>query len=307
MSPQEMSTKKALFIIGSLVAFAGITLILPAKYLGVKPVKKPALVLATQEDFVALQEDANNNNVPDWKDLLNRTMSTTTKAEVSKATPVDTAAQKRLSDPNNITASFSKNIYTASMYATDKELTEEEQGVLADKLLASEGAKMTFKEYKVEDLSLTKVETDASKKAYINALAVTYKKALAAKITANDLETIKAFTVGKDTSVLKSLVVKKNILETIIKDLVATTVPYSAAPYHLLIINSISKYKSVLENIAKAEEDPLRASLALNAYTTSVTELYTALRSLQPYIAIENIQLSTKDPGFILVSGEANP
>ncbi len=307
MINQDMSTKKALFVVGSLVAFAVFTLILPAKYVGVTPVKKPTLVLETQEDFVALQEDANNNNIPDWKDLLNRTMSTTTKTEIDKAAPVDTATKKRLDDSNNITASFSKNIYTASMYATDKKLSEEEQGALADKLLASEGSKMTFKEYTVEDLSLTKVETDASKKAYINALAITYKKAIAAKITANDIETIKAFNVKGDTTVLKSLIVKKNILETIIKDLLATTAPYSAAPYHLLIINSISKYKSVLENIAQVEEDPLRATLALNAYTTSVTELYTALRSLQPYIAIENIQFTTKDPGFILVSGEANP
>lgn len=306
MSPQEMTTKKALVVVGSLVALAMLTLVIPAKYVGVKPVKRQALVLQKQEDFSTLQKDADNNGVPDWKDLLNRTMSTSTKEAATKQA-ISVEDKQRLNDPNNLTSSFSKNIYLASAYATEKgNMTASEQDALAARIIQDESAKLTFKSYDVSELTLTKEETDASRKAYINALGVVYLKALAAKLTAGDVNTLKSFKEKTDPAIIQSLIVKKNILETIISDLVKVKVPYSAAPYHLLIINSLSKYKSVLENIAKANEDPIRATLAVNAYGSTIQELYSAITSLQPYIAIENITLTNSDPGYILISGGGN-
>ena len=298
-----MTTKKALIVLGSLIGLTALTLIIPAQYVGVKTTKRPSLVLKTGEELALLQGDKDGNNIPDWKDLLNENMSTTTKEAVAKLV-VDDETKARLNDPNNLTASFSKNIYMASAYAKEKgTLTPRQQEEIANDILTAEGAKMTFKTYEVTDLRLSKSETQASKKAYINSLGTIYTKTSATKINVDDITTMNAFNVRKDPAMIESLVVKKNLLENIIKELLSATIPYSAVPYHLMLINSISKYKSIVENLAQINEDPIRATLAFNAYQSTLQDLYSSFISLQTYLALENVTLSKSDPGYVLISG----
>lgn len=297
-----MTTKKALSVIGLLVFLVGLTLIVPARYVGVKKIKKPSLVLKTSDEISALRGDMDKNGIPDWKDMLIETTSSSTKAEAD-AIVVDEAAKARLNDPNNITASFSKSLYLATAYVKQKgDITAEEQEELANQILIEEGAKITFKEYAVTDLHLTKAETDVSRKAYGNALGVIYKKAVDAKLTFDDTKAIEAFSTSKDPAILESFIIKKNIMQSIITDLASMTVPYSAAPYHLLLINSLSKYKSILENIAQAENDPMRATMAYNAYILTLQNLYSALMSLQNYFIIEKMTFVPGDAGYIFIS-----
>jgi len=162
---------------------------------------------------------------------------------------------------------------------------------------------MTVKTYEVTDLRLSKSETQASKKAYINSLGTIYTKTSATKINVDDITTMNAFNVRKDPAMIESLVVKKNLLENIIKELLSATIPYSAVPYHLMLINSISKYKSIVENLAQINEDPIRATLAFNAYQSTLQDLYSSFISLQTYLALENVTLSKSDPGYVLISG----
>jgi hypothetical protein len=297
-----MTTKKALSVIGLLVFLVGLTLIVPARYVGVQKIKKPSLVLKTSDEISALRGDMDKNGIPDWKDMLIETTSSSTKAEAD-AIVVDEAAKARLNDPNNITASFSKSLYLATAYVKQKgDITAEEQEELANQILIEEGAKITFKEYAVTDLRLTKAETDVSRKAYGNALGVIYKKAVEAKLTFDDTKAIEAFSTSKDPAILESFIIKKNIMQSIITDLASMTVPYSAAPYHLLLINSLSKYKSILENIAQAENDPMRATMAYNAYMPTLQNLYSALMSLQNYFIIEKMTFVPGDAGYIFIS-----
>ena len=301
----HMTTKKAALTLSTLIGFLVLTLIIPARYLGVERVKRPSLILRSTEDLAKLRGDRDNNGTPDWRDMLNEQSSSTSRsASGGISNNENELAQKRLDDPNNITASLSKNLYTATAYAKKQgNLSAKEQEALAIKIVEEEGAKLTFKEYGVVDLNLTKIETDTSRKAYINSLGITYKKTLASKINAGDITIIEEYNRNKNVSSLESLKTKKNALDSIISDLVAIPVPYSGISYHLLLINSLSKYASILENISVADIDPVRAAIAYNSYLPSLQNIYMSFTSLQSYITVENITFTVNDPGYLLTMG----
>ena len=102
-----MTTKKALTVVGLLVFLIIVTLIIPAKWVGLgsgtsASKRGSALLLKSPSEFASLRRDIDKNSNPDWKDLLNETTSTTTKAAASKVT-VTESDKKRLADPNNLT------------------------------------------------------------------------------------------------------------------------------------------------------------------------------------------------------------
>lgn len=304
MQNNQMTTRKALGVLGLLILLVGLTFVVPARYVGIKKIKKQGLVLRTRDELADLRGDMDRNGIPDWKDMLINTTSSSTKEEAGKVV-VDAAAKARLNDPNNITASFSKNIYMATAYAKQKgNLTVQEQEDLANQILLEEGAKLTFKEYTVKDLILIKKEDDASRKIYGNALGDVYKKVLTLKLTMDDSAVIEAYNTNKDPSVLESLVVKKNNLDTIITGLLEVKVPYSAAPYHLLLVNSLSEYESILDNVSQAKNDPMRAVIAYNAYNQTLQKFYSALVSIQNYFKLENMVFASNESGYIITAND---
>jgi hypothetical protein len=299
MEENPMTTKKALVVVGVLVFLIGATLVIPAEKVGMKKKHTP-LVLQSGEELVALQGDTDNNNTEDWKDLLQQNVSPKLSEEAKKV--VVTPEQKKLlADPNNLTSSFSKNVYTATEIAKKNgTLTTQEKEDLATRLLAAEESKLIPTVYEITNLTIAKTESDTSRKAYGNVLGRIVKKAEAYKMPENDLKLIEAFNVKQDPAVLESLVVKKNNLELIIKDLLAVSVPNSAVPYHLLVINKMAQYKDVIENISKAKEDPIRASLGLRAYLGTTKSLASSFNSMRTYFALQGITYTTSEPGFYI-------
>jgi hypothetical protein len=256
--------------------------------------------------MAALQGDKDGNGIPDWKDLLNQMMSTTTKEIASKAV-IDEKTKAALDDPNNITASFAKNLYVASAYSKQKgNLTKAQTEELASSIVASENSKIVVTIYGLSDLHISTTETDDAKKEYGNALGKLYLRALKEKIDASDLAIIKSYSINKDKSVLASLVVKKNNLETVITSIVALPVPASAAPYHLVMINRLSQYKSIIENLSKMDTDPVRATIAFNSYVPIIKAVYSSFAVIQNYFSVENITFSKSEPGFAITSGYTN-
>lgn len=299
-----MTTKRALVVVGTVLFLLGLTFIVPARYVGLEPKAKKhdPLVLKTSYELAGLQGDKDKNGIPDWKDVINETMSTTTKASIGTKT-LDPEVKKRLDDPNNLTSSFSKNIYIASAYAEKKgTLTEKQKDELAATVLEAEKSKITSKIYELDELTLQKDETTASIKEYGNALGTVYKKALASNATENDVAILKAYIETKDSKVLAGLVVKKNVISTALATLVSMRVPISASPYHLVMVNRISEYVTVLDNIAKVDTDPIRATLAFNAYVDTMRTLHASFSALQNYFLIQGIVFSKDEAGFSLTS-----
>jgi hypothetical protein len=299
MEHNEMTTKKAAIVLLVLIFLIGLTLITPSSWVGIKTVKGDSLVLRSQEELKALSGDTNRNSSPDWQDLLIDTMSTSTKEQADKLSQNE-AAQKRLEDPNNLTASISKNLYTMQAYAKKNgELTQAEQDALTAKIVQEESSKIIVKEYEIKDLRLAKSVTAGGVKEYGNALGKIFIQADKYKLGSSDIAIMQAYNTNKDASVLASLVVKKDNVDRIITSALAITVPVSAVPYHLLTLNRLSLYKTVLENMAKADEDPMRAALAFNSYQETVTGIFSSLKTIQDYFQGEGVAFTVGEPGAI--------
>lgn len=304
MHDQQMTTKRALIVLGFLIVLVGVSLVIPAKWVGVTPprTRHAPLVLKSYEDLAALKKDTDRNDNPDWKDLLLQTTNASTTAAAG-AYAVTEEDKKRLNDPNNLTSSFSKNIYTVSAYAEKNgAMTQAEQQTIVSGLITKEAEKITTKKYEITDVKIASTENEATKKAYGNELGRIYKKGIAFKLDLVDLDKIKAYSTSKDPSTLASLTIKKNNTKLIIDELLKVSVPRSAAPYHLLIINRLSAYASVLENLTTGETDPVRSMIAFNAYLPAVKALFSSLQSMQQYFKLEEITFSDSEPGYIMNS-----
>ena len=297
-----MTTAKALLMVGGLLV---LSLIIPAKWLGVAPVqeKKQGLILRDPDELAMLSGDSDRNNNPDWKDLLNKTTSAST-TEAAKKTAVSEETKKRLEDPNNLTASFSKNLYTASAYAQKNgELSTAQQEELVSSIVQGESDKIVIKTYTLDDLTIAKKENETTQRAYGNALGTIFKEAQKYKLEVADVSAIKAYLTNKDPAPLASLVIKKNNTTIIINELLKLPVPYSASPYHLLLINRMSAYRTSLEGLSTADTDPMRATIAFKSYVPSFQLVASSIASMQIYFKLQNVTFKSNEPGYVLTTG----
>lgn len=302
-----MTTRKALMVVGFLILLIGLSLVIPSRWLGSQPTtKRTPLILRSPEEFSSLSGDTNKNNTPDWRDLLLETVGEPLQEEMSKQT-VTAEDKARLADPNNLTVSFSKNIYTASAYAKKNgTLTPEQQESLVASILEEEARKITITKYEMFNITIAKEDTLATKKAYGNALGRLLKRAEGYKVGINDLSIIEAFSINKDPAPLASFVVKKNNINIILEELLTMPVPYSASSHHLFLVNRLSEYKTLLENLSKADTDPVRATISLNNYISIVTALTSSFTLIQDYFELENITFTSNEPGYTITSRYTN-
>jgi hypothetical protein len=228
-------------------------------------------------------------------------VSTTTGGISKKLTD---AEKDILNDPNNLTSSFSKKIYVASAQILKTgEGTTQSVSLLSESLLQEEARKIVPKRYAETDLTVLNQDSQIIKKTYGNALGKIYKKALTEKIGVGDLVIYEAYIESKNASLLETFTKKKNITENIIQSLLVTPVPYSLVPQHLLVINSLSLYKTSMENIASSEKDPLRGVIALTDYPEILQKISSSVEGIQTYFIQNNIMFSSSEPGYYLTSG----
>ncbi|MFA6608539.1 MAG: hypothetical protein WCT07_01360 [Candidatus Paceibacterota bacterium] len=298
---------KSLMIFWVLLGIITLSAFIPARWFGVKPKVHTRLDLQALNTMSSLSLDKNKNNNPDWRDLLKETFSFASTSDISKNATFDASAQKLLDDPNNLTASFSKNLYTASAYLNKNNITDSQtQQQLIESMIADENSKIIVKLYSINDLKISKVESAESIKRYGNNLGAIFNQALKYKLGDGDIEIIQAFTVNKDASVLSSLKIKKGRASEIMQQLLSTSVPVSASVYHLLTINKLSAYITALDNMSHADTDSVRATISFKQYLAIVKSLLLSISNFVTYFKISNISFSSGESGYIFSSGYNN-
>lgn len=266
--------------------------------------RRPPLVLKTDAELRLLLSDRDRNQTEDWKDLMLETLSTTTKEQIASE-GVDPEAEARLADKNNITASFSKNIYTAAAYATkNPDLSDDEKTALVADAVKSEAPKIETKVYTPDEISISSNNSVETKKAYGNSMALLLKKANAAKLGSNDMAMLEAYTAKGDPELLMPLLDKKVQVDAVLKELLVINVPPSAWVFHLRLVNAVSSFSMTLDAFARADSDPLRSLTFLNTYPETVTKLFTAMRDVQDYFVLEKVPFGQNDPGYIFINRE---
>jgi hypothetical protein len=301
MAEKEMTTKKSLLVLGSLILFIVLTLITPAKWFGIGETKKSNNFRLDLSSDIPASEKV---EIPDsWKELaLNNIPEDEIKKLESQKPDPEVIAQ--LNDPNNLTASFSKNMYIASTYLSKNPAqSADEQQEILNKLMAQEAAKIVPTVYTYKDLTLAKSESNESIKAYGNSVAKILDNMITEKSITEGFNGLEEYTKTKNERDLLPLEQDSKRLDTIIKKLLALSIPPSASVYHLAAINAIAEYKDLLYNLSTAASDPVRATLFMDKITSTFTAALRVHQQLAIYFDVKNIVFSSKDSGYVFTVG----
>jgi hypothetical protein len=286
-------------IFGLLIA---VSAFIPASWFGVAPVTYKAeydlSMLSTNQvpldDNPAIKTEA-------WRATLQNNFNQVAIPEDYNPTDEEKLkAAKRLADPNNLTASFTKNSYVASAYLKENNITDAKtQQEMMDSLIQAEKAKIITTHYTTNDVRITKDLSKPSIKSYGNKLGRVMKDAQSYGLADTDIKDLTAFINTKDPSHLNGLKSKRDGLKNNIASLLAMTVPTSAISYHLLALNRLSEYLTILDNFSQAEEDPIRASMSVNDYIPSLKSLFGALNAMREYFRDNDVTFSKNEAGYM--------
>jgi hypothetical protein len=171
------------------------------------------------------------------------------------------------------------------------------------RLVNQEASKIVTTNYNIKDLNIAKIEDKISLKKYGNDIAPTIGKVFTKKVMVDDITNINLFLQNKDISGLSGLTQKRIWVDGLIKNLLSISVPPSATMYHLLILNRITMYRDNLDNLSKADTDPIRARIAIDQYTQVITLIFYIPNQLHNYFDEQNIVFSSKDAGYLFTVG----
>jgi hypothetical protein len=240
-----------------------------------------------------------------WKEIITGTLGATSSAlETIKSVEVDPKAIEELNDPNNLTASFSKNLYLVSAYLDQNGITDEQaKNQALVKLMADERAKLVFTTYGYKDIIVAKTESKESVRAYGNTIAPQLQTVLSEKITTSDMMSVSNFSTSKNPADLLPLIKNKKRLDTIINKFLTVSVPPSALSQHLLILNRISRYRDTLDNLSKMDTDPLRATLVVDGYIETAGMIVRLFNQLSTYFDTQGIVFFPQEGGYVFTVG----
>ena len=290
-----------IILIGILI----LTTFIPAKWFGIKPkahVKLDLTALDTFSQIGRLSLDKNKNNNPDWRDLAIENFSLEKSSSTSSI--IDPSIALRLNDPNNITASLSKNLYIASAYLGENgEVDAETKQEILDGLLLEEASKLATTTYAYKDLFVAAKETKETIKAYGNNVAEIIGDVLTEKTITDDIKSVGLFASTQKPSALVSLLTNKKRVDALLFKLLNISVPASSVSYHLLALNRVADYKNTLDNLSRADTDSIRATLALKQYHDVVLLVLRLNSQFSNYFNSKNIVFTSKESGYVFTSG----
>ena len=303
---EKPSASKPLIAIGILVGITILSAVIPAKWFGINPVvyKNQPLDLSAITSASEIAKDTNNDGSISWNEIINQTFPESTSAESIKGAPVDEKVIEQLNDPNNLTSSFSKNLYVASAYINKNGgIDADSQQAVLDQLISQEASKIIPTTYTYKDIKIAPKEDKISIKTYGNSVAIILQEVITKKIMTDDFSSMNSFTQTKNESDLLPLVKNRDRVGGLIQKLLSISVPPSAISYHILALNRIALYKDTLDDISKANTDPVRAKLAIEKYTEMMVLVLRIPNQFSNYFDVQNIVFSSKEAGYMFTAG----
>ncbi len=307
MEEKSTPTSRAIAVIIIIITLIALSVIVPAKWLGVEPPKRtqPKLDLTNVSITKEVAIDTDNDGAISWKEIMTDTLKPTASTlEELKKIPIDQKEIDILNDPNNLTASFAKNLYLTGAYFEKNGITDEaskEQAMTS--LMQAEKAKITPTTFVYKDLNVAKTESKTSIKEYGNKVASILGEITSEKTLKADVYAIATYTESKDVTALKDLVENSARMELVMKKVLALSVPPSATIYHLLLLNKLAAYGDVVKALSTADSDPLRSTFVVTDYPIIVRELIQQYDIFAKYFSSKNVTFSSKEPGYVFVTG----
>lgn len=291
-------------LLGALVLITVAGAIIPASWFNIEN-KNQTLDLTSVDTVNVTPKNKETDQPLTWKQLTESALSDQPEVlEALKSAPVDKDALSQLNDETNLTASFSKNLYVASAYLKENNITDEDaKQEVINQLVSQEVSKIVPTVYHRKDIQVAKTESKDSIKAYGNNVGTLLTDTLTVKSFTDDVAGLKEYT--KTQSAESANVLKKDYerVNTMFQKLLKVSVPPSATVYHLATINQVASYKDTLYNLSKIETDPLRANIALESYTNIVFNTVNVYKNLSEYFNVKNVIFGPKDSGYVFTVG----
>lgn len=293
---------RSIILLVSIILLTVMVGFLPASWFGIKSpnIKYKKLDLSQPASIKDVATDVDNNGIVDWNEFISQTTGKTQleSSLFSKNNP-DPKIVEALNDPNNITTSFSKNLYLTSSYIKQYGGQESNRDEVVEKLLIDESSKIAFNPFQYKDIRVSATETISSRKKYGNDLGVIISIGIKSGLALNDLDTIQSYVKNQDSYSLSLLKEKASTASSIVISIQKEEVPPSAAAYHLSLLNNVAEYSNMMKNIATADTDPLRASISFKNYTDVTAKMLQSIAAMSQYFLSQDIDFSKNDSGFI--------
>ncbi len=285
-------------------------------------------------------KDSDNDGLPDWEEALYGTdphnpdtfkLGMTDGEAVARGlivpkaiadVAVATSSSKGIIvDPSlppapaegTLTATFAQTFFTlfiaAKQAAGGADLSESQMNDVATKSLNSIAATATITpDYKsAKDLSISNSSTlkeFAFKEFAVNAEAILMNNTADATTTA--LKYLKSFLEENDTTAIPHILsIAKAYRDTAI-GFAALPVPKELETDDLLLMNSMMRLGEIISDLARANDDPLVAILALKQYPNVVYSMGAAFMNIGKIYAANGIVLPAGTPGASFVSFAAD-
>lgn len=297
--------RSALFILLGILMVTVVFSFLPASWFGIKPLRNTHQrvdLSALSLDGVA--RDTDKDGSISWKELVTDSLSASDIAEMEKGEQIDPEVVANLNDPNNLTASFSKNLYTASAYLSKNQVSDPaSQQDVVNQLIAQEASKITTKQYSLSDINVAKTESKESIKTYGNSVATILQSMISEKSITDDFSSVQGYIETQDKEALVPISKDYIKVKTSFDKLLSLSVPLSAATYHTMVLNRVGEYRDTLYNLSQIETDPMRAMLLIQKYPEITLKTLRIYAQLSNYFDTKNIVFTSKDPGYVFTVG----
>ncbi|MEN9337849.1 MAG: hypothetical protein RIQ41_163 [Candidatus Parcubacteria bacterium] len=307
MPPQKehsVSKKEALIAAGFILIGTFALGLIPARWFGIKPPQQQyAKIDLSSVGVDDVANDTNNDGSISWKELAEGSLDPAALAEM-EGQKADPEVLKRLDDSNNLTSSFSKNLYLASAYLAKNNVSDAAtQENTISGLIKEEAGKIVMPSYTSQDIHTSGGDDALSLKLYGNAVATVLGPIISTQTISDTAGSMQAYLETKDASALAPLKEEQARVQTKLTKLETLSVPPSAATLHTEALTKLGAYNELLLSLANIETDPLRSALMIEKYASISVDTLSIFVSMKDYFDAHNVAFSSKEAGYVFKVG----
>ena len=282
------------FIVLGLIAFSFIPMSWFKKTTYESNTQADALTLINKKlsgDY--LMADSGVNNLPNWKKAMLESANGTSTFATSE---ISIDEQKKLDDPNNVTAQFAKNAYVISSYLNQQGLNDPNAiNKVSDNTINAELSKLAPKIYSKSDLKITSKSDFTTLNKYVNDLFKYIFGTLETTSKIDNSKILSDYFKNKNSKELEKYNPEIKSLTTLRDNLKNMSVPSTAVDNHLAELNSVEASLNTVNNLSKVDTDPIRASVAYNNIEQININIILALKNFKTFFNKQGIVFDAKE------------
>jgi hypothetical protein len=292
-------------ILGAIIVLTVGFSLLPASWFGIQPsvAHYEPLNLGALAESETGASDVDGDGTVSWKEYIASSLGIP-EDDATTTIAVDPRELAALNDPNNLTSSFTKNLYVASVAlnqsGVDDPNTDQET---ITQLVQKEAQKVHPASYTEASVKVSSDASPAALKTYANTIAPILTSFITKASITSDLTSVTKYSQSEDEADLLPLV-KNNIrTQKLLDTLLSVQVPKQVVATHLEVLNRVAKYAATLDNLSHASDDPLRATIAIKSYSDDAVDALRSIPLLSDYFTKANVVFSAKDAGYVFITG----